>query len=440
MRTLLLLLALPAAFSFGPNANLSPKRIRITGARKESVLFNPRFQKESKEDACLTQNCAPSQLDRNQHPKVDHRHYSASDWLYNLKTWRNSSVLREVKQPVKWMTIWALLLSLLQKSLLWSGNNKWAMNMCLPHSAHSFLVSSLGLLLVFRTNSAYQRFLEGRKIWEQILTVSRNFSRLTMLYRNEVGKERRQRIQHLLAAFPYLLRHHIRSGCLCSKDPSQIAKDNLLYLDEPTRPEKSCWVDRQDLPWSLIHKAQLTKTDKSLEKIAQVSNRPLWICDRIGKEIMDIPTTANFTSRERLKFLADIERLANAIGSCERIHQTAVPLHYARHALRSLTVWIATLPFSLVRDFGLLTGPVTAVVAWLLFGVYQIGHSIEDPFQGSLQLSALCDDIRRDVLTCEESFEFDHLIEPKIPELSIFAKSIHGGAAILQPPPAYAIR
>ena len=159
MRTLLLLLALPAAFSFGPNANLSPKRIRITGARIESVLFNPRFQKESIEDACLTQNCAPSQPDRNQHPKVDHRHYSASDWLYNLKTWRNSSVLREVKQPVKWMTIWAFLLSLLQKSLLWSGNNKWAMNMCLPHSAHSFLVSSLGLLLVFRTNSAYQRFL-----------------------------------------------------------------------------------------------------------------------------------------------------------------------------------------------------------------------------------------------------------------------------------------
>jgi predicted membrane chloride channel (bestrophin family) len=164
-----------------------------------------------------------------------------------------------------------------------------------------------------------------------------------------------------------------------------------------------CWVDCRDIPWSLIEKAQHSKSDKSVEKIAQVSNRPLWICDRLGQEMMGIPTTPNFAGRERLKLLSEIDKLANAVGSCERIHQTAVPLHYARHALRSLTVWLFTLPFPLVHDFGLLTGPVTAMVAWLLFGVYQIGHSIEDPFQGSLQLSVLCDHIRRDVLACDDS-------------------------------------
>jgi len=36
--------------------------------------------------------------------------------------------------------------------------------------------------------------------------------------------------------------------------------------------------------------------------------------------------------------------------------------------------------------------------SWLLFGVYEIGCSIEDPFQGTLRLSILCDAIRRDVL------------------------------------------
>ena len=113
---------------------------------------------------------------------------------------------------------------------------------------------------------------------------------------------------------------------------------------------------------------------------------------------MEIPMGPNFTSRERLKLLKDVDELADYIGSCERIHQTAVPLHYARHALRSLTIWLVTLPFTFVKDFGLLTGPVTMMVAWLLFGVYQIGHSIEDPFQGSLRLSTLCEDIRRDIL------------------------------------------
>jgi hypothetical protein len=59
---------------------------------------------------------------------------------------------------------------------------------------------------------------------------------------------------------------------------------------------------------------------------------------------------------------------------------------------------------------GLLTGPATAVIAWLLFGVYQIGHSIEDPFQGSLRLSMLCDAIRKDVLVDNNvaGFMLDH--------------------------------
>jgi hypothetical protein len=40
----------------------------------------------------------------------------------------------------------------------------------------------------------------------------------------------------------------------------------------------------------------------------------------------------------------------------------------------------------------------TGGMSWLLFGVYEIGYTIEDPFQGTLRLSILCDGIRRDVL------------------------------------------
>ena len=45
-----------------------------------------------------------------------------------------------------------------------------------------------------------------------------------------------------------------------------------------------------------------------------------------------------------------------------------------------------------------MTGPAAGIVAWLMFGIYQIGYSIEDPFQGSLRLSILCDAIRSDVM------------------------------------------
>ena len=238
------------------------------------------------------------------------------------------------------------------------------------------------------------------------------------LYEKEVGGARTQRIVNLVAAFPYLLRHHIRPGCLCGDASIQDDLDNRLLLREPmtemietrhegdktsggstkstmsdayTTSNRPCWVDKRNLPWSLLEKTTLTKA-------ANAQNRPLWVCDRISRQIMSIPYGPNFTSRERLSLLGQVEKLTDTIGQCERIHQTAVPLNYARHSLRSLAVWLITLPFALVKDLGLLTGPCMGIMAWLLFGVYQIGYTIEDPFQGTLRLSVLCDAIRRDVL------------------------------------------
>lgn len=232
---------------------------------------------------------------------------------------------------------------------------------------------------------------------------------MTHLYHKEVGKDRHLRIINLIAAFPYLLRHHLRLGCLCESTDkhSILAEDRLLLVDKrqaivDTRFEgdkdwkkielsRKCYVNRRHFPWSLFEK-------KSLQKVARAQNRPLWVCDRVGREIMSIPYGPNFTSRERLSLLSSIEKLTNTIGQCERIHQTAVPVNYARHSLRALTLWLVTLPFALVKDMGFLTGPAMAVISWLLFGVYQIGYSIENPFQGTLRLSTLCDAIRKDVL------------------------------------------
>ncbi len=242
---------------------------------------------------------------------------------------------------------------------------------------------------------------------------------MVTLYRDDIGVENISRIKNLIACFPYLLRHHIRSGCLCNTDPDSVDDRHKLQIHDAqancvdTRYEgdkvcggrfsvyqeqdtelRKCFVDRRDLPWSLLD----DPTRDTLFKVARSTNRPLWICDRLGVEITKIPYTNSFTSRERLTLLKSVDDLASTIGQCERIRQTAVPLNYARHALRSLTMWLFTLPFCMVKDLGLLTGPATAIIAWVLFGVYQIGYSIEDPFQKSLRLSILCDAIRRDVL------------------------------------------
>lgn len=234
-------------------------------------------------------------------------------------------------------------------------------------------------------------------------------------YEEEIGRDRISTIKHLLAAFPYLLRHHIRPRC---RSQDGIPEEYSLHLREQsvevvdTRYEGDymsggltslsniqlhphyiyCIVDKRSPPWNLL-------TEEALEKCSKAMNRPLWACDRIAKEIVSVAYHGDaYTNRERLLLLGCVEKLSNTIGECERIHQTSIPLNYARHSLRGLTLWLFTLPFAVVGSSGLLTGPVCGISAWLLYGIYQIGHSIEDPFQKTLRLSILCHAIKLDVL------------------------------------------
>jgi predicted membrane chloride channel (bestrophin family) len=357
--------------------------------------------------------------------------YSSRDWFHNTITLPNSVILKSVASPVISVTSWATFLSLLHHKLL-QTNAAAAAHMYIPSTPHSLMMSALGLLLVFRTNAAYQRFAEGRAIWERIVNNARDLSRMVMLYDTEIGVDKRRRIQRLIVAFPYLLRHRIRPNLVMRRlDDDEYTRDPensiLLYQDtgmkdnDPEAAELAkaeevtgisrrkkrplYWVDKRTLPWRLL------PSNDALEKCARAQNRPLWICDRLAAEVRHVPDQPTFTSRERLTLLKQVDALSKTIGGAERIHQTTVPLNYARHTLRALTLWLFSLPLCLVKDLKFMTGPMLFFVSWLLFGVYEIGYAIEDPFQGSLRLSILCDTIRRDVMGDEtirnSAFELD---------------------------------
>ena len=350
-------------------------------------------------------------------PRADR--YSSNDWLHNTINLPNSAILRSIRFPVLSMTIWGFAIAFVHRHLVKIGKADIAANMCIPTQPHSLMVSALGLLLVFRTNSAYQRFAEGRVIWEQILSTARDLSRLGKLYENQIGVQKWRRVQRLLAAFPYLLRFRIRPNSIMKRlDDTEFVRDPefslILYQDHAVsdsdaeaaavasveettgmsrrKPRELYWVDKRTLPWRLL-------PTNAIDECARAQNRPLWVCDRMAKELHSVPDNGTqFTARERLTLLSKVDALSRTVGACERIHQTVVPLNYARHALRSLSMWLVSLPFALVKDMGLMTGPILFVISWMLFGVYEIGYSIEDPFQGTLRLSILCDAIRRDVL------------------------------------------
>ena len=107
----------------------------------------------------------------------------------------------------------------------------------------------------------------------------------------------------------------------------------------------------------------------------------MYICKWLASEVtaipdsdsLSVPTPIPFTSRERLFGVKIVNQLSAYVGACERLVQTPVPLNYARHTSRFLTLWCLTLPVSLVGSMGMLVVPVTAFVTWCLFGIQEIG-------------------------------------------------------------------
>ena len=208
-----------AAFSSRPHPNSCIDGRWLLQGKSSAIEHVPRRHTAGERFPALTVNAATSKGDdvlTNDDNDEDYvfitptdmytgdpndQRYSAADWWANVKSLPRSTILRAIQGPVVTVMVWSLLVSIIHGLLRRFAPSVQSM-MCISSKPHNFLVSALGLLLVFRTNSAYQRFAEGRKIWENILSLSRNISRLACLYEEDLGQERKIRVFRLLGAFP----------------------------------------------------------------------------------------------------------------------------------------------------------------------------------------------------------------------------------------------
>jgi len=189
---------------------------------------------------------------------VHARYTTSSLWIHSMRTLPRSSVLRGVRAPVIASIVWALAMAALNAVTHFN----------VPCSRpHTLLSWALALLLVFRTNSSYNRFWEGRKIWEKLLNRCRDLVRMSTIYRGAIGLRRLRRIACLVTAMPGALREHVKG-----------------------RPRADGARER-DIAECLLPYDRLVLT--------RVRNRPLFIVNTLAREISAIPSSdkLDFSSR-----------------------------------------------------------------------------------------------------------------------------------------------
>ncbi len=217
----------------------------------------------------------------------------------------------------------------------------------------------LGLLLVFRTNTAYERFWEGRKAWGTLVNTIRNLTRRIWVFVEEKSpSDRAHKVEALKLAmgFAIAMKLHLRHEALGQELQPWIGDERQTALQ-----------DAQNPPLMLA----------------------FWIEDYLQQQShhqrIDLYQVTALT--------ALLDKMVDALGACERILKTPMPMAYAIHLKQLLLIYCLLLPFQMVGEIGYWTGPIVGLVSFTLFGIEEIGLEIENPFgldDNDLPLDEIC--------------------------------------------------
>eukprot|EP00775_Hariotina_reticulata_P010167 gene10169-10327_t len=297
---------------------------------------------------------------------------ASTEGLSTSRHWRHvksglfsSRIVRGLKAPLAYVAIVSTAVCTYETALL----NKllpdlgfvWpslTVNFTGPFSLSTF---ALSLLLVFRTNSSYQRWNEARRFWGLLINRSRDIARQALQWTPPEEAAVAAAICRWTAAFPLVLMCSLRNDVQL-----EASLRGVLQADEVQL------VLRQPHPGSAI-----------LQALGQFTR------------------ASGMKELHKMRIDENITVLQDVMGGCERIFRTPIPLSFTRHTSRFLVCWLTCLPFCMAETMGWSTVPVAIGLAFFLFGIEEIGVQIEEPF-GILALEIFCTNIIRNIRQAEQ--------------------------------------
>ncbi len=227
---------------------------------------------------------------------------------------------------------------------------------------------ALGLLLVFRTNTAYERFWEGRKWWGSLVNSTRNLARQIWVVIGE--KDPQDRVHKigalkLLVAFAITMKLHLRHHSL-DVDPDL----ELLLLPS------------------------------QYDKLKTMNHPPLEVALWIGDYLQLQYQRGCLDVYQLTAMQALLNNLVDALGACERILKTPLPVAYSTHLRQLVILYALSLPFQLVESLSWATGLVVGIFSFTILGIEEIALEIENPFgtdPNDLPLDSICKTMLRNI-------------------------------------------
>ncbi|KAG8977873.1 hypothetical protein FRC05_000401 [Tulasnella sp. 425] len=390
---------------------------------------------------------------------VERRKLRKYSWLPDVLR-IEGSIIRRIVGPVLTVTLFAGCVAV--------SSEIYDYHLNLSNNVVPLLSVVVGLILVFRNSTSYDRYYEARKDFAALTSIVRNLSRLiwvqvTIPTENKDGDKppptsfstflragspslksspmaktnneltvaqltaMKIRAIKLLLSFVYTVMHHLRNepgtdyedyvGVLpegFKYNVSELGKNTLLH-----RYATYAAIDRGHLGSDPKTKAKgssghnegghatvkgnsttvefhARSTPDSLPLpliIAHDLQRIIYSFKRKG--LLDPLGPAGFNAMNQL-----VCSMVEQLTAMERIATTPIPISYGIHLKQCVTLYLFSLPFTLIHDMHWKTVPLVTLVAFTLMGIEGIANEIEMPFgkkSADLPLHQYCDALREEI-------------------------------------------
>ncbi|MCU0381146.1 MAG: hypothetical protein MUE58_08160 [Chitinophagaceae bacterium] len=267
--------------------------------------------------------------------------YNPKDWFTFIFKLHKSDTVRRLFPMMIAIGIYSWLLAYIELNYLQLSYRDQLKNLTILHSLLGFVIS---LLLVFRTNTAYERWWEGRKLWGSLVNTSRNLAVKMHGLLDAQRQSDRLYFMRVIPLYAEVLKAHLQSEKV------------RLSLDEVEHPEIRDLADGKHMPNQLARSMSARVSDLYRQGV-------------ISGEVM-------------LSLQTELQSFTDVCGACERIKNTPIPFSYSLFIKKFIFFYVMTLPMGFVFSLGYYVIPVVIFIFYVLTSIEVIAEEIEDPFGG----------------------------------------------------------
>lgn len=265
--------------------------------------------------------------------------YNPKDWYKFIFNFHKADTLRSLAPLMLLIAGYSWLVSWLEIEYFRLPKNEHLKNISSMHNLLSFAIS---MLLVFRTNTAYDRWWEGRKLWGALVNNSRNLAMKLNSMLPDNDKAGRRFFAKTIAMYASILSQHLGS------------EETRLALDDAEHPE-------------------LKRLDSAKHLPNQVASLMIHRVNRMYEE-------GKIKGDQLIILNGELQSFTDICGACERIKNTPIPFSYSVFLKKFIFLYTVTLPFSFAISLGYLAIPVVTIIFYVLASLELIAEEIEEPF------------------------------------------------------------